>query len=167
MMTWGVHSAHPWRLLRDLRLPGFLAFHITLLGGIVSYLTIPVFWFLWIGVLGVDLQHAFGGAAWLWEVAFASMLIGQVVMIATGVAAVARPGRFWLIPWLPTMFFYWPIGAAAALKAAIEMVIAPYYWDKTVHGGYSDQDPNGHETDSQTSPSPDMATPNFPAKSIG
>ena len=35
---------------------------------------------------------------------------------------------------LLTMPFYWPLQSFAALRALIQLVIAPYYWDKTEHG---------------------------------
>jgi len=35
---------------------------------------------------------------------------------------------------VPTLPFYWTLGAVAGWKAVFEMVWAPYYWDKTRHG---------------------------------
>ena len=46
----------------------------------------------------------------------------------------ARAGKRGLWPWVPTLLLYFPLATLAAWKALIELVIAPYYWDKTSHG---------------------------------
>ena len=35
---------------------------------------------------------------------------------------------------MPTLPVYWTLGALAAWKAVVELVVAPFYWDKTRHG---------------------------------
>ncbi|MGB7241793.1 MAG: glycosyl transferase, partial [Sulfitobacter sp.] len=39
-----------------------------------------------------------------------------------------------LLAWVPTLLFYFPLGALASYKALYEMVRNPFYWDKTQHG---------------------------------
>jgi hypothetical protein len=34
------------------------------------------------------------------------------------------------------MHFYHPLGAVASWKALVELVVRPFYWDKTAHGLY-------------------------------
>ena len=53
---------------------------------------------------------------------------------AFGAWAVARPDHRHLLPWVPAMLFYAPLGAIAAYKALYELVLAPFFWDKTAHG---------------------------------
>jgi hypothetical protein len=36
--------------------------------------------------------------------------------------------------WVPTLMFYFPLGAAAAFKALWEVAARPFWWDKTDHG---------------------------------
>ena len=154
MMTWWIHARQPVRLVRDL---GFLSaayVHILLMGGIVSYLSIPIFWGVLAGTFGFDLQGHLGGPGWLWAGAFVMMFAGQIVMLTAAFLAAAQEGKRHLIPWVPTLIFYWPLGAMAGFKALIEMVFAPHYWDKTEHGDYSEPD-----TLSQTSPSTPMEMP--------
>ncbi len=45
------------------------------------------------------------------------------------------------MPFVPTMMFYFGLGALAAYKAIWEMVRAPFYWDKTQHGVTASTDP--------------------------
>jgi len=51
------------------------------------------------------------------------------------------------------MPFYWPLGAIAAYKALWELMVRPFYWDKTEHGvtHFEDASPGG--------PPPDRADP--------
>ena len=82
------------------------------------------------------------------------MFAGQLVMLSAAFIAASEPGKRHLIPWVPTLIFYWPLGALAGFKALVEMVFAPHYWDKTEHGAYSEPD-----AVSQTSPSAPIETP--------
>jgi hypothetical protein len=47
---------------------------------------------------------------------------------------VASPQHRGLIPWVPTLLFYFPMGSIAIYKGLIELLIKPFYWDKTEHG---------------------------------
>ena len=48
-------------------------------------------------------------------------------------AASASRRRF-LLPFVPTMIFYFPLGVLAAYKALWELCFRPFFWDKTQHG---------------------------------
>ena len=139
LVTWMTHMRQPLSLLRDLGLGGFLAFHVLFLGGVTAYLSIPILWALWIGVLGFDLKAHLGGLPEIWELAFWSMIFGQLVMLLVAATALLKKDKRRLIPWIATLPIYWPLGALAGLKAVYELVLAPYYWDKTKHGRQSDQ----------------------------
>ena len=139
MVTWATHMARPVELFRDLGLAGFLTFQLLLLGGVVSYLSIPFFWALWIGAFGFDLGGNLGGIDLLWKLAFGSMIFGQIVMILVAASALGGDGKRGLLPWIFTLPIYWPLGAAAGYKALYEVFFAPYYWDKTAHGHQSEQ----------------------------
>jgi hypothetical protein len=55
-------------------------------------------------------------------------------MLGCAGLAMVRRGSSGLLIWVPTLPFYWTLGAIAAWKAVFEMVWAPYYWDKITHG---------------------------------
>lgn len=162
MMTWWIHARNPINLVKDLGVVSAVYVNILLLGGIVSYLSIPIFWAVLAGTFGVDLQRHLGGADWVWTGAIVMMFAGQFVMLSAAFIAASEPGKRHLIPWVPTLIFYWPLGALAGFKALVEMVFAPHYWDKTEHGVYSEPD-----TVSQTSPKPPMEMPSRVGASTG
>lgn len=138
LMTWGVHMRRPITLWRDLGTSGFLAFQMIFLGGITAYLSIPVFWAMAVGLV---FPGPMSLANWIPDSlvlpAKLSMALGQVVMWGVIFTALSSLQKRRLIPWALTLVFYWPIGAAATLKALIELATKPFYWDKTTHGGFS------------------------------
>ncbi|HUF87188.1 MAG TPA: glycosyltransferase family 2 protein, partial [Thermohalobaculum sp.] len=135
LLTWLSHMRAPGKLLRELGVAGFLAFNVLFLGGAATYLAMPLFWIALIGGLATG-QPLWGGAlpGWaIWPLAL-SLAGGQAVMLGCAALAMVRRGSPGLLIWVPTLPLYWTLGALAAWKAVIEMVWAPYYWDKTRHG---------------------------------
>ena len=61
-------------------------------------------------------------------------LLSEFVTIVVGMFAVSDKKHRFLIPWVPTMHFYFPMGTLAAYKAVYELLTQPFYWDKTTHG---------------------------------
>ena len=133
--TWMTHMRRPARLWRELGTRRFLGFHAILLGGLAAYFGLPVFWGVWASALWWD------GPSWLAETpvwAFGALatlhLSAWIATFAAAVIAARRRERLWLLPWAPTLFLYWPLGAAAAALALAELAVAPSYWRKTRHG---------------------------------
>lgn len=132
-MTWATHMRRPMALCRDLGVPGFLSFQVLFLGAMAAYVAVPLFWALL-------LVLSLGGAAewwqampdWLRQALTVSLPMGQGVMLVA--AFRATRGRRGLLPWVLTLPAYWPLGAVAAYRAIAEMIVAPFYWSKTVHG---------------------------------
>ncbi len=135
MMTWLCHMRRPGLLWRELGPAGFIGLQVLLLGGAVSYLVIPLFWIsLTAGMLtGASL---FGQVLPVWAlgVLAATFALGQAVMLAAAALALYRRRCLRLILWLPLLPIYWSFGALAAWKALFEVVVAPYFWEKTNHG---------------------------------
>ena len=148
LITWAVHMRNPRALYRDLGLKSFLAFQVIFLGGVTSYLSAPLLLTLWMGAFGFNFTSAVGGTDTMWFAATASMIFGQIVMLAISVLACWEPSKRHLLKWIITAPVYWQIGAFATLKAVAEMFYKPFFWDKTTHGDQSDQ-----TTSKLTSPS--------------
>ena len=45
-----------------------------------------------------------------------------------------KAGQKQLWPWIPLQYFYFPLATVAAVKALYELIVAPFYWEKTQHG---------------------------------
>lgn len=149
VVTWATHMRRPRALWRDLGPRGFIGFQVLFLGSITSYLSLPLFWMVWAATAG------FGLSLWktfpdLLMVSFvASMLAGQAIMLTIAAVAAVDSGRRRLLLVVPTLMFYWPLGAIAAYRAVGEVFSRPSYWHKTEHG----IDPVTH-----TGPRSDIAT---------
>ena len=135
LMTWLSHMRRPGALWRDLGLRGFLGLNLLFVGAATAYLAMPLFWIAVIGwaVHGVPLWQS-ALPAWVIWPAMVSLAVGQMVMLACATLAMMRRRSTWLLWWVVTLPLYWTLGAIAAWKAVLELVAAPFYWDKTPHG---------------------------------
>ncbi|MGV6848377.1 MAG: glycosyltransferase family 2 protein [Marinibacterium sp.] len=134
MVTYLVHMRHPGRLLRDLGLARFLGVQAFFLGTVSQFLLAPVLWSFWLILFGlphpVETALPAGWAPGL----VAVLLASGAINLAAGMIAVAGRDHRHLLAFVPTMVFYFPIGAIAAYKALWELATNPYFWDKTQHG---------------------------------
>jgi cellulose synthase/poly-beta-1,6-N-acetylglucosamine synthase-like glycosyltransferase len=133
-ITYAVHMRAPLHLLSDLGMWRFFGFQILLLGTLSQFILAPVLWSFWMVALG--LHHpleALVSADMLLGVA-GLFLVAEFTNIVLGSVAVSGSRHRWLIPWVPTLHFYWPLGAIASYKALWEVVTRPFFWDKTAHG---------------------------------
>lgn len=134
MVTYLVHMRHPLKLWSDLGSWRFLGFQAFFLGTIGQFLLAPLLWSLWIMALGLPHPIETALPGWLLTASVGLFIAVEVISNAVGMVAVSAAHRRFLIPWVPTMMFYLPLGVAAAYKALYELAIKPFYWDKTQHG---------------------------------
>jgi cellulose synthase/poly-beta-1,6-N-acetylglucosamine synthase-like glycosyltransferase len=142
-MTWITHMRNPRALWRDLGAKGFLTFNVILLGTLSSFLLAPAIWSFWLISLGFtpkffDLLPEFS-----WQLLTVVFIGSEILHAILGVVATSGKGHRKLIAWVPTMVFYWPLGTIAAYKAIYELLLAPFYWDKTKHGISDDKTTGG------------------------
>ena len=133
-MTWAVHMRNPRHLWQELGPKRFLGIQILVLGSLTQFIFAPVLWSMWLVPLGF--WHPVDAVL---STPFRNALIGLFVLteganIAVGIWAVSGKEHRHLIPWVPTLHFYFPLGALAGWKALYEMIVKPFYWDKTHHG---------------------------------
>lgn len=133
-LTWWVHARRPGRLVRDLGMGGALGVHALFLSTVVSLLLAPVLWSFWLIVFGLPhpLDGMLGGGARTGLITL--FLAAEAITILAGLTAVARSPHGGLLPWVPSMVAYFPLGTIALYKALWEVLRRPFYWDKTEHG---------------------------------
>ncbi|MEL7026987.1 MAG: glycosyltransferase family 2 protein, partial [Pseudomonadota bacterium] len=133
-VTWAVHMRHPRRLWSDLGTWRFLGFQAVFLGAISQFVLAPFLWSFWLILLG--LPHPLIGT--LPDVVILGLatlfFAAEISNIAVGAWACRGQNHRWLIPWVPSLHFYFPLAAIASWKGLAEIVKAPFYWDKTDHG---------------------------------
>ncbi len=146
-MTWITHMQNPLALWRDLGAVRFLAFHVLLLGTLTGFLLAPVIWSLWFMFFGLAPAYVFLLPGTVWMVLGWAFVASEIVLMATGVFALSGRDHRHLWPWLLTMIAYWPLATLAAYKALYELLIVPFYWDKTRHGHLTEYAPDGANTE--------------------
>ncbi|MEE4188231.1 MAG: glycosyltransferase family 2 protein [Roseobacter sp.] len=140
LVTYFVHMRQPAALLRDLGLWRFIGIQALFLAAVAQFATAPVLWSFWVTFFGVThpVAATLGDTAiWILAVFF---LGTEGLALLLGLVALSRVGHRHLIPYVPTMMFYFTLGALAAYKALWELIRTPFFWDKTQHGLSSHQD---------------------------
>ncbi|WP_439109497.1 glycosyltransferase family 2 protein [Lentibacter sp.] len=134
MVTYIVHMRSPRQLLNELGLWRFIGFQAHFVTALSQFILAPVLWSFWLVLIG--LPHPLESFVSR-EILFAlglSFLTIELTNAAINATAVSKPSLRHLLAWVPTMHLYYPLGAIAAYKALYELVIKPFYWDKTQHG---------------------------------
>ncbi|WP_372604773.1 glycosyltransferase [Actibacterium sp.] len=134
VVTWSVHMRDPVLLWRQLGPKRFIALQVLLIGSVVQALLVPLMWSFWL--LAAGLPHPLTpmiGAPAMGLIA-GVFLTAEAINFSVALAGVQRAGKLRLWPWLLTLYLYFPLAALAAYKALYEMVLRPFYWDKTQHG---------------------------------
>jgi glycosyltransferase XagB len=137
MQTWLVHMRQPLRLLRDLGLPGFLAFQLIVGGNALVALVHPLF------MAGLFYSVLSGAPMWRGDsaaVVILAALYGTTVVIGylisaflgwLGLLCRGLLSTAWVLILTPA---HWLLLSLAAWRALYQLVVAPYRWEKTEHG---------------------------------
>jgi cellulose synthase/poly-beta-1,6-N-acetylglucosamine synthase-like glycosyltransferase len=135
LQTWLVHMRHPHQLWKQLGTRGFIGFNLFVGGTPFLAMLNPVFWAmtaLWFMVRPAFIMELF--PAWLYYTSLLCLVAGNFAFLYTAVVGARVLGR-------PTLVFaallspaYWVMMSVAAIKAMVQLVAAPTFWEKTVHG---------------------------------
>jgi cellulose synthase/poly-beta-1,6-N-acetylglucosamine synthase-like glycosyltransferase len=131
MQTWLVHMRAPLASLRALGPGGFLVLQLVIGGNVLAALVYPVFLAVAAYRLAVGAPLFDAGLGGLHAL---TLLGGLATTIATGLLGLARRGLLasaWVVLLAP---WHWLLLAAAAARAAYQLLRDPYRWEKTEHG---------------------------------
>lgn len=134
LITWMVHMRSPGALLRDLGLLRFLGVQTLLLATFTQFACGPLLWSFWVILAGFEhpVTSTLGAPTaqfMMWFFIGAEMLNLTISMVA-----VSRREHRHLMAYVFTLPLYYPMAAISAYKAMKELVLEPFYWDKTEHG---------------------------------
>src|SRR5699024_8444856 len=122
------------RLYRQLGAWQFCGFQAHFVAAVSQAVLAPFLWSFWLVLLGLPhplgpiLPHAL-------LLGFGQLFLAiEILNIGFHMVGVSGPLQRHLLPRVPTMHLYTPLGSIAAAKALYEMVASPFYWDKTSHG---------------------------------
>jgi cellulose synthase/poly-beta-1,6-N-acetylglucosamine synthase-like glycosyltransferase/tetratricopeptide (TPR) repeat protein len=135
IQTWLVHMRDPLRLWHELGPKGFLSFNLFVGGTPLLTLVSPIFWVLtalWFVTHWTIIPVLFSG--WLYYVGLFSLVVGNVSFLYMGVISSRATGRPELVPAMLVAPLYWAMMSIAAIKALVQLMAAPSFWEKTTHG---------------------------------
>ena len=134
LATYLVHMRAPWRLYQELGGWQFLGFQAHFLTALTQFTLAPLLWIFWLVSFGFDLPFTTIDADPRVKTLVLAFLGQEALTMILGIIATRRAGHRRLWAWVPLMHLYWPLGAVAMWKALHELVVRPFYWDKTDHG---------------------------------
>ncbi|SHH83924.1 glycosyltransferase [Marivita hallyeonensis] len=143
MITYIVHMRRPFRHWREVGTKKFVGFQLFFLTSILQFTLAPALWSFWLVFFGLSTPFMDVFPSDWMKGLLALFLMTELISLMIGFAAVARTQHEKLMQWVPMMMFYHPMGVFAAYKALAELVMNPFYWDKTKHGMSSPDTPGG------------------------
>ncbi len=135
LQTWLVHLRQPRKLWREIGTRGVLRFAGVTAGTPAVAVANMVFWLLTITwILGEPgfLRNLFPTAVYF--AALISLVIGNSAVIYMGIIAARADGKDHLAWAALIVPLYWVLMSLAAIKAFVQIVVQPSYWEKTFHG---------------------------------
>ena len=135
LQTWLVHMRHPVALARELGVRGFIGFNLFIAGTPLLSLINPVFWALtalWFLVHPPVILALF--PAWLYYLSLGVMVIGNISLFYSWLVSARIAGSRHLVFAATIIPLYWMLMSLAVTKAAVQLVTAPSFWEKTTHG---------------------------------
>ena len=134
LVTWLVHMRHPRRLVRDLGPMGAVSFTLFVLGTPMLAMLNPIFWALtavWF-LARPDIVAALF-PAWIYYLGM-FCLLGNFAFLYMSMVSARSLGRPTLVIAAILSPVYWIMMSIAAIKAGIQLVAQPSFWEKTTHG---------------------------------
>jgi hypothetical protein len=135
LQTFLVHTRHPSRLIGGIGWRGFIGFVLFIGGTPFTFLVNPILWLIvitWAFTRSPFIDAIF--PPWLLVLSITNLVVGNLMAIYACVLAVFRRGRHALSPYALLNPIYWVMHAIAAYKGLWQLIVNPFYWEKTDHG---------------------------------
>jgi cellulose synthase/poly-beta-1,6-N-acetylglucosamine synthase-like glycosyltransferase len=135
MQTWLVHARHPVLLVRQIGLGGFLGFNLVVGATPFVALISPIFWLLtlvWFMGRPGFIEQLF--PAWIYFPALFCLISGNFMVLYTILLAIRLTGHTKLLGATLLWPAYWLMMSIAAVRALLQLPVAPWFWERTVHG---------------------------------
>jgi cellulose synthase/poly-beta-1,6-N-acetylglucosamine synthase-like glycosyltransferase len=135
MQTYLVHMRNPVTLWRKLGWKGFLGFNFFIGATPLTFLVYPLLLAIFICYLVFDLstiRTLFPD--WVLFMSIFNLMVGNILMIYVNMIAVFKRRFYELILFSIANPVYWLMHSIAAYMGLYELIVKPFYWQKTNHG---------------------------------
>lgn len=137
IQTYFVHMRKPGRFLQEYGVHSFI-FQLVV-GGKIAFIFInPI---LWLVTLAYFTLYQFVGPAIeslyptvVFYLAVTSLVFGNFLCMYYYMIGCAKREHYSLVKYVFLVPFYWLLVSVAALRSLYQLILKPYYWEKTVHG---------------------------------
>ena len=135
MQTYLVHTRKPMTTLRRLSLRGIAGLHLNLGGTPLCLLLNPIYWtltLLWFVFRTEAVGEVFPFA--VFAMGAVCLFVGNFAFVYSGMLAAYRRSYFDLVKFTLLLPAYWLMMSVAAWKGFWQLIVKPFYWEKTKHG---------------------------------
>ena len=135
MQTFLVHMRDPVKLWKKLGWKGFLGFSFFIGATPLTFLVYPFLLGIFISYLIFDLSSIKTlFPDWVLFVSIFNLMVGNILMIYINMMAVFKRRFYELILFSIANPVYWLMHSIAAFKGLYQLIVKPFYWEKTDHG---------------------------------
>ncbi|MCD8742612.1 glycosyltransferase [Mucilaginibacter roseus] len=135
MQTYLVHMRDPIALYRKIGLKGFLGFSFFIGATPITFLVYPLLLIIFLNYILFDLstiRTLFPD--WVLFMSIFNLMVGNILMIYVNMMAVFKRRFYELILFAVANPVYWMLHSVAAYKGLYQLIVNPFYWEKTNHG---------------------------------
>jgi len=135
MQTYLVHMRNPAKLLKKAGWRGFLGFNFFIGATPITFLVYPILLSIFIMYVAFDLDTIrLLFPDWVLFMSIFNLMVGNILMIYVNMMAVFKRRYYELILFAIANPIYWLMHSIAAYKGLYQLVVKPFYWEKTNHG---------------------------------
>ncbi|MFD1257179.1 glycosyltransferase [Mucilaginibacter terrae] len=135
MQTYLVHMRDPAALIRKIGFKGFLGFTFFVGATPIMFLINPILILIFIAYVVFDLgiiRTIFPD--WVLFISIFNLMVGNILMIYVNMMAVFKRRYYELILFAIANPIYWLMHSISAYKGLYQLIVNPFYWEKTNHG---------------------------------
>lgn len=135
MQTHLVHMRNPVALWKKLGWKGFLGFNFFIGATPITFLIYPLLlgiFFVYVIFDVKTIRTLFPD--WVLFMSIVNLMVGNILMIYVNMMAVFKRRYYELILFAVANPIYWLLHSWAAYKGLYQLIIKPFYWEKTNHG---------------------------------
>ncbi|MCO5937423.1 glycosyltransferase [Mucilaginibacter sp. RB4R14] len=135
MQTYLVHMRHPVDFWKEIGWKGFLGFNFFIGATPIIFLVYPLLLIFFICYVVFDLsgiRTLFPD--WVLFMSIFNLMVGNILMIYINMIAVFKRRYYELILFAVANPIYWLMHSISAYKGLYQLIVKPFYWEKTNHG---------------------------------
>jgi cellulose synthase/poly-beta-1,6-N-acetylglucosamine synthase-like glycosyltransferase len=135
MQTFLVHMRNPAALVKKVGWKGFIGFNFFIGATPVMFLLYPILLLIFVCYVVFDLTSIrILFPDWVLFISIFNLMVGNILMIYVNMMAVFKRRFYELILYAIANPIYWLMHSISAYKGLYQLIVKPFYWEKTNHG---------------------------------